>query len=197
VVRSLVERTSAGRLPLAMLEFSDFINSSGLIDPPMEGVCYTWSSHEDVPVLFRINHFLYFVDWEDHFHGVHQIILPKINFPVLLQMRPTFVAKRSLKFENIWLEVDSFSDFVKSVCDDSNVYSSPSFVLAKKLNFLKSKLKVWNRDVFGHLDTKLGTLIELIEKIRVFDAQSNCNPLPRLKNLERLEVKKELPLVRK
>ena len=180
-----------------MLEFSDFINSSGLIDPPMEGVCYTWSSHEDVPVLFRINHFLYFVDWEDHFHGVHQIILPKItshHFPVLLQMRPTFVAKRSLKFENIWLEVDSFSDFVKSVCDDSNVYSSPSFVLAKKLNFLKSKLKVWNREVFGHLETKLG---DLVEKVKVLDAKEQLQSLSRAERFQRLEVKKEISLVRK
>ena len=128
-----------------MLEFSDFINSGDLVDPPLEGGRFTWSSHEEVPVLSRINRFLFSVDWEDHFQGMHQVILPKLtsdHFPILLQTRPTFVAKRPFKFENIWLEVDGFVDFVKSVWHDSNVNGSSSFVLAKKLNFLKSKLKV-------------------------------------------------------
>jgi len=56
---------------------------------------YTWSSHEDVPVLSRISCFLFSLG-EDHFQGVHQVILPKItsdHFPILLQMGPTFVAK--------------------------------------------------------------------------------------------------------
>jgi len=58
VVRSPFERTSGGRLSSAMLEFSDFINSCGLIDPPLKGGRYTWSSHEDVPVLSHIDRFL-------------------------------------------------------------------------------------------------------------------------------------------
>jgi len=130
-----------------------------------------------------MDRFLFSVDWEDHFQGVRQVILRKItsdHFLILLQMRPTFVAKRPFKFENIWLEVDGFADFVNSVWDDSNVYGSSSFVLAKKLNFLKSKLKVWNRDVFGHLDTKLGALIE---KVKVFDAKEQLQSLTRLRNL--------------
>ena len=109
---------------------------------------------------------------------MHQVILLNItsdHFPILLQMGPTFVAKWPCKFENIWLEVDGFSDFVKAAWDDSNMYNSSSFVLAKNLIFLKSKLKVWNRDSFGHLDTKLGALTEKIK--------SNCNPFPGLRNL--------------
>jgi len=62
------------------------------------------------------------------------------------------------------------------------------------LNFLKSKLKVWNRDVFGHLDTKLDALIE---KIKVFNAKEQLQSLSRVEKFERLEVKRELSLVRK
>ena len=76
--------------------------------------------------------------------------------------------------------MDGFSDFVKAVWDAFNVYGSSSFVLAKKLNFLNSKLKVWNRRVFGHLDTKLGALIE---KVKVFDAKEQLQSLTRLRNL--------------
>ena len=63
------------------------------------------------------------------------------------------------------------------------MYGCSSFVLAKKLNFLKSKLKEWNRVVFGHLNTKLGAFID---KIKVFDAKE------QLQSLVRLEFKKEL-----
>ena len=62
------------------------------------------------------------------------------------------------------------------------------------MNFLKSKLKVWNREVFGHLDTKLSALVE---KIMEFDANNQLQSLSRAKKFERLEVKKELSLARK
>jgi len=64
-------------------------------------------------------------------------------------MGATYIAKRPFKFENVWLEVEGFSDFVEVVRDDFNAYGSSSFVLAKKLNFLKSKHKEWNRDVLA------------------------------------------------
>jgi len=37
-----------------------------------------------------------------------------------------------------------------------------------------SKLKVWNRDVFGHLDTKLG---DLVEKFKELDAKEQLQSL--------------------
>jgi len=70
--------------------------------------------------------------------------------------------------------VDDFSDFVKAVWDDCNISGSSNFVLAKKLNLLKSKLKVWNRNVFGHLDTKLG---DLVKKVKVLDAKEQLQSL--------------------
>ena len=79
VVRSPNERSFGGRLSLLTVEFSDFINGCGLIDPPLEGGWYTWSSHEVVPVLSRIDYFLFSIEWEDHFQGVHQVTLPKIS----------------------------------------------------------------------------------------------------------------------
>ena len=51
IVRSPYETSSGGRLSSVMLEFSNIINSCGLIDLPLEGCHCTWSSHEVVPVL--------------------------------------------------------------------------------------------------------------------------------------------------
>jgi len=64
----------------------------------------------------------------------------------------------------MWLEVEGFSDLVKSFWGE--LYGSPSFVLAKKLNFLKLRFKEWNEEVFGHLNSKMANLMD---KIKSFD----------------------------
>ena len=55
VIRFPSERSTSGRLSWAMREFSIFIDSCNLIDPPLKGARFTWSSHEEVPVLSRID----------------------------------------------------------------------------------------------------------------------------------------------
>jgi len=59
--------------------------------------------------------------------------------------------------------------------------------MAKKLNLLKSKLKVWNRDVFGHLDTKLG---DLVEKVKVLDAMEHLSLYLKLRDLRGPRLRK-------
>jgi len=46
------------------------------------------------------------------------------------------------------------------------VSGSSSFIFAKKLNFLKRRLKECNKEVFGYLDSKM---IVLVDKIKSFD----------------------------
>ena len=41
-------------------------------------------------------------------------------------------------------------------------------MLAKKLNLLKLKLKDWNGNVFGHLDTMMA---DWLEKVKLLDAK--------------------------
>ena len=46
------------------------------------------------------------------------------------------------------------------------IHLDPRVLSWLKLKLLKYKLKVWNRDVFGDLDTKLG---DLVEKVKALD----------------------------
>ena len=46
-----------------------------------------------------------------------------------------------------------------------NVIGLSSFFLAKKLSALKANLKVWNRDVFGHLEFKMAKLVEKVKSL--------------------------------
>jgi len=87
---------------------------------------------------------LFTSELDDHFQGMHQVILPKItsyHLPIFLYGKEVSSVNRPFKFENMWLEEDGFSELVKSFCSELQVSSSPSFILAKKVNFLKLRLK--------------------------------------------------------
>jgi len=58
---------------------------------------------------------------------------------------------------------------------------------------LKTKLKEWSRDVFGHLEFKMA---KLVEKVKAFDEKEQQLSLSWEDRIERLEAKKELSLVR-
>ena len=69
------------------------------------------------------------------------------------------------RFENMWLLTDGFLEKVKGWWGSYSVVGSPSSILAKKLKLLKEDLKVWNREVFRHLDDKKAKALVAIEEM--------------------------------
>jgi len=116
--------------------------------------------------------------------------LPKItsnHVPILLHVGDVPLVKRPFRLENVWLEVEEFPHLMKTWWDQLHISGSPSYVLAKKLNLLKFKLKDWNRN--GHLDTSMANLLK---KMKLLDAKS----LAHDDRVERFELKKELASMR-
>ena len=62
VVRFPSERLGCSRLSPHMMDFSDFIEESHLVDVPLGRGQYTWSSGSEIPSMSRIDRFLVSTD---------------------------------------------------------------------------------------------------------------------------------------
>ena len=123
--------------------FSEFIGDLNLIDLPLEGGRYTWSSGLDQPSMSRIDRVLVSHDWEEQYPDVTQRILPRpisYHFPILVEVGGMARGKSLFRFENMWLKMDGFTDRVHSWWNRHSFSGTPSFVFAKKLKVLKEDI---------------------------------------------------------
>ena len=57
-------------------------------------------------------------------------------------------------FKLMWLKFEGFKEILKGWWQSLQFHGSFIFILAAKLKALKGILKVWNKDVFGIVETK-------------------------------------------
>ncbi|KAJ9685117.1 hypothetical protein PVL29_017229 [Vitis rotundifolia] len=84
----------------------------------------------------------------------------------------------------MWLKVEGFKDLLKSWWEGDNFNGFASFILAEKIKVVKSKLKEWNRDVFGRVEYRKNLALDQME---FWDAKEKTNKL----SLEEIEARRE------
>ena len=85
------------------------------------------------------------------------------HFPVLLEGGSWRRGLAPFRFENMWFKVEGFKDLIRSWWWGIKVSGSTSFRLSTKLKELKQKLKVWNMEEFGNLESNKEAAIQQVE----------------------------------
>ncbi|XP_026440659.1 uncharacterized protein LOC113339633 [Papaver somniferum] len=155
----MVERKGCVRRDRGMRDFNRFIDQQELMDLPIAGAKYSWSSSANSPNprLSKIDRFLISPEWEDHFPSINVSALARPlsdHKPIMLSCSYEDWGAPLFRCEATWFLEPTLFPLMKTWWTSFNCTGSASFVMAKKLQFLKEQLKLWNKNVFGRIDKR-------------------------------------------
>ncbi|RVX18324.1 hypothetical protein CK203_006587 [Vitis vinifera] len=181
------ERSSQRRISSAMRKFAETVDDLGLVDLPLQGGDFTWNGGLHNQTWARLDRFLVSPSWIDQFSGINQCRLPRPvsdHFPIMLVGGGIRRGPTPFRFENMWLKAEGFKELVRSWWQGIDVRGSASYKLATKMKEIKQKLKVWNREVFGKLESNKSAALQQVE---FWDREEN----ERILTMEESKLKKE------
>ncbi|XP_058777150.1 uncharacterized protein LOC131651507 [Vicia villosa] len=150
--------------------FADFIVKSNLVDISCKGEKISWYNGDGLS-MSRIDRFLVSDNIVNRWGVVGQLISQRDisdHCPIWLVMDNNNWGPKPFKFTNEWFSYNSFIPFVEKEWNEIKVEGRGDFVLKEKLKLLKSRLKWWNKVVFGKI------YLEVEEKVREINYGDDC-----------------------
>ncbi|XP_028074483.1 uncharacterized protein LOC114276846 [Camellia sinensis] len=156
-IRFMGERKGCLSRDRGMKDFNELVEKLELTDMPLLGRQYTWFNAMDGNRWRRIDRFLLDVKWLEKFSFKHWGLPTSISdhCPILIQEDGRDWGPKPFKFINAWLSHPSFISEVKKRWEKAQVQRWAGFRVIRKLNLLRSHLRMWNKVVFGNIDTQL------------------------------------------
>ncbi|XP_019427125.1 PREDICTED: uncharacterized protein LOC109335447 [Lupinus angustifolius] len=181
VVRSIYERSCESGQGCRREDrlFNSWIGEMELIDLPLIGRSFTWF-HPGNSSMSRVDRFLLSPDWLNAWPNSTQWALNREfsnHCPVILRYKKLEKGPIPFKFNNCWLHHPSFAAVVSNSWANSDVVGKWEFIIKEKLKHLKKDIKVWNKECFGCLDTKLVVLVSDIQAINLIGESMNANQI--------------------
>lgn len=187
------ERSRTAQDSACMREFRDLVAELMLVDLPLIGGRYTWTSNREVASFSRIDRFLVSPEWETLVPDILQKLLPRVasdHHPILLHMNGIKWGPTPFRFENYWLRQEGFVERIKGWWESFEVEGNASFRLIKKLRLLKEQLKTWKE---GRTTNDLKRQKEiLLEELERLDKQEIDEGIDEEGRLRRACIKKHL-----
>ena len=87
------------------------------------------------------------------------------HFPLVLDTNPVKWGPSPFRFENVWFIHKEFLGNAKKWWAECENRGWEGFKFMKKLEFLKHKLKTWNKEVFRDVSIEKGKILDRIKKI--------------------------------
>jgi len=164
---SLVNRAMMGR-------FRRLINDLELKELPMLGRKFTWSNHQDVPTLVRLDRVLCSTQWELLFPNC---LLQSCatdgsdHCPLLLGLNDVQPGKARFHFEAFWTKLEGFQEGVATAWASEPVSHCPFDTLARKFRATVRSLQSWSQKKVGHVNSQLALAREVLHQLEI--AQDN------------------------
>ncbi|XP_016178547.1 uncharacterized protein LOC107621000 [Arachis ipaensis] len=136
----------------ACRRFADWINACSLIDLGFVGSKYTWKGPkwEGLDRVFkRLDRALSNAEWRTRFPDARVDILTRTHsdhHPMMISLEPSILrnGRRPFRYEAMWSLHPDFEEFI-----NQNWRSKEQLSVA--LDSLTKDLRVWNREIFGHI----------------------------------------------
>ena len=110
------------------------------------------------------------------------------HFPICLETTRLERGRTPIKFENMWLEFEGFSDIIKEWWGEAQVDGFASYIVATKLKFVKEKFKKWNKDVFGDIKSQKYNFLGIINSL---DVKEETSGLTSVETQQRRDAKED------
>ena len=173
--------------------FNDFIERNFLVELPIVGKRYTWFKANG-SAKSRLDRVFVSDEWLLKWPTCKQYVQPRV-----VSDHCTIVVKSVVKdwgpkpFRSIdaWLLEPGFLAMVKEKWDSYSVQGNYFSRLKDMLKNLKADLKVWNRDVFGCMETNKKKILKEIDDLDTLDDCADLDDCAKQKRWRRLrnEVK--------
>ncbi|KAL8523184.1 hypothetical protein ACS0TY_013234 [Phlomoides rotata] len=151
--------------------FDDFIQTSGMIDLPLQGRKFTFFKPDDT-CKSKLDQILVNVEWLIWRPDLKLKSLGRTfsdHCPIFLKSMIVDWGPKPFKFFNGWISHPEFKEYCDKKWNSYNVQGWKSFILKEKLKLLKADLKTWSRDIFGEMNQKMEVQKETIDKLDRFD----------------------------
>ena len=139
---------------------NEYISNLHLVDIQPDNGLMTWSNRRKglACIMERLDRFLLSEDFLIHGH------IPKVktlnnagsdHWPVMVEMWKTNVSLSPFRFQLMWLRDSSFRPRVQQWWKEGKPrHGTKMFCFAKRLHYIKSKIKTWNWKEFGDVHKK-------------------------------------------
>ena len=115
-------------------------------------------------------------EWECTFPQSRQEALPRWasdHNPISLDTNPFKWGPTPFRFENMWLLHPEFKERFRGWWQECQEIGWEGHRFMRKLQFIKAKLKAWNRDVFGDLKEEKNNILLDISRIDSVEQEGN------------------------
>ncbi|XP_060969748.1 uncharacterized protein LOC133036976 [Cannabis sativa] len=153
VVRRVGEKLNSSSCTKNIKVFDELIREMRLIDLNLNNGRFTWSNFRATPICSRLDRFLFTYKWNGLFPFVRQEMLVRLvsdHNPVVIDSNPPKWGPGLFRFDNLWLEHNSFSKLLEGWWKNASAIGWPGTKLMCKLKKVQKNIKEWSKSVYGN-----------------------------------------------